>query len=478
VSDAVRRAVLIVGILAVVVGIAAAGGGSARVGAGADNGNRMTTASASGVTPAGVETSAWFCAGATGAGGDAQPAVLLTNPTARTVTGTITTVSTVGAPTVVPVTVPARTQIAVAPAPGVAGGSLASTVALHGGGVGVTQIVSGPLGFSSTACASTTAGHWYFADASTVQGDTLSLSLFNPTDTVAVVDVSFVTSTGVETPPAYQGIDVPGGSVEVENVADHVLNNPDVATIVTTLSGQVVAAELEAAGPAGSGGLSDVLGATTPATTWTFAQNTDVTTGDTVFHVFNPSGAPARVTVEIGLQQGAAEPLVLRVPAESVSVLDTRQLTRIPADTPFAVTFVSAGGIGIVVDRHVSSPPGAPQPAVGDVAGAAGGGVRWLLPAEYTPSTGVSALAVVDLGRAPVTVRLSVLSPTAGLVAVPSIGGQRVRSGTPLIISAAGGSPLGTEPMELVSSGPVAVELDAVTVGSPGVVVSPALPVG
>jgi len=483
-TDAARRAVLIVGVLAVVVGIAAAGGGArvgaggGRAGGGPGGGDRLAAASATGVTPAAAETSAWFCAGATGAGGDAQPALLLTNPTARTVTGTVTTVSTVGAPIAMPVTVPARSQIAVAPAPGVTGGSVASTVVLRGGGVGVTEIVSGPLGFSNTACASTTAGHWYFADASTVQGDTLSLSLFNPTETVAVVDVAFVTSTGLVAPPAYQGIDVPGGSLVVENVGDHVLNDPDVATTVTTLSGQVVAAELEAAGPAGSGGVSDVLGATTPATRWTFAQNTDVTNGGTVFHVLNPSSAPARVTVEIGLQQGAAEPLVLRVPAGAVAVLDTRQLTRIPGNTPFAVTFVSAGEVGIVVDRHVSSPPGAPQPTVGDVAGVAGGAVRWLLPAEYTPSTGVSALAVVDLGPTPVTVGLSVLSPTGGLVAVPGLGGQRVRSGTPLIISAAGGSPLGTVPMELVSSGPVAVELDAVPVGSPGVVVSPALAAG
>lgn len=474
-TDAVRRAVLVVGVLAVLVGIAVAGGGNdgGAVG-GPGAGGLSSSGSPTRVPTAGAETSAWFCAGATGAGGDAQPVMLLTNPTRRTVTGMVTTVSSVGAPTPTPVTVPARTEIAVAPAPGITGGSVASTVVLRGGGVGVTEVVSGPLGFSAAPCASTTASHWYFADASTVQGDTLSLSLFNPTGTVAVVDVSFVSSTGLVAPPAYQGIDVPGDSMVVENVGDHVQNDPDLATAVTALSGQVVAAELESAGPAGSGGPSDVLGATTPSTTWSFAQNTDVATGGTVFHVFNPSTATARVTVKIGLQQGAAEPLVMRVPAGSVSTLDTRQLTRIPGDTPFAVTFVAGGGVGIVVDRHVSSPAGAPAPETGDVAGVAGGAVRWLLPSEYPPSTGVSAFAVVDLNPAPVTVRLSVLSQ-AGLVPVPGFGSRRIRPGAPLIIGAGPGLALGTVPSELVASGPVAVEADAMPVGSPGVVVSPAL---
>jgi hypothetical protein len=510
-SDAMRRAVLIIGVLAILVGIGIADGttgGSAATGSSAGGAlssvsasTAATAASGTSVTPTGAESSAWFCAGSTGNGGNAGASMIITNPSPRAVTGTVTTVSTVG--TVVPMTVPvpAKTQLAVTPAAptaptttatanatastttaGPGESTEASTVVFSGGGVGVTQVVNGPLGFSQAPCASKTARHWYFADGSTATGDTLSLSLFNPTDTVSVVNVTFVSSTGVLAPPAYQGIDIPGGSLVTENIGDHVLNSPDVATEVAALSGQVVASELESAGPAGSGGPSVVLGATAPSRQWSFAQNTEVSNGSTVFHIFNPSTRTARVTVKIGLQQGAAEPLVLRVPGQSVSTLDTKRLTRIPVDTPFAVTFEAGGGAGIVVDRHGAAPagtasPGAGAPDVGDVAGVPGGARRWLVPGEYTPVTGVTALAVVDLNSEAVSVKLMTVS-ASGLVPVPGFGVRRVRSGLPLVVSPATGSPIGTVPLEIVASGPVAVEVDAGPAGSPGVIVTPALPLG
>jgi hypothetical protein len=474
-TDTARRALLIVGILAVIVGIGVADGGAGAVGGATTGGT--SPASSVAVPRSGAESSAWFCVGGTAGGGDGQATLLLTNPTPRPVTGTVTTVSTNSAAVALTVPVPARTETAVAPAPGSPGGSMASTVVFNGGGIGVSQVLSGPLGFTNAPCASTTASHWYFADGSTVAPDTLTLSLFNPTDTVAVVDVSFVVSTGLLAPPAYQGIDVPAGTLVTENIGDHVQNNPHVATMVTSLSGAVVAAELGAVGSAGKGGTSVVLGATTPSTTWSFAQNTDVTGGSTVFYVFNPSDRSARVMVKIGLEQGQAEPVVMDVPAGSVSTLDTAKLARLPVEVPFAMTFDSGGGVGIVVDREVIASPLAPPPEVGEVAGEAGGSLQWLVPAEYSPSTGVSTLAVMDLSRGPVTVRLSTVSPD-GLVPVPGFKDVRVRPGTPLDVTPGAGVALGTEPMEIVSSGPVAVELDAVPVGSPGVVVSPALPLG
>jgi Family of unknown function (DUF5719) len=474
-TDTARRTVLILGILAVIVGIAVADGGVGPVG-GATKG-RTPPASSMAVPRAGAESSAWFCVGGTAAGGDGQSTMLLTNPTPRPVTGTVTTVSTNAAAVAMTVPVPARTQTEVASPPGSAGGSEASTVVFNGGGIGVSQVLSGPLGFTNAPCASTTARQWYFADGSTAAGATLTLSLYNPTDTIAVVDVSFVVSTGLLAPPAYQGIDVPADTLVTENIGDHVQNNPHVATMVTSLSGAVVAAELGTVGPAGSGGPSVVLGATTPSTTWSFAQNTDVTSGSTVFYVFNPSDRSARVTVKIGLEQGQAEPVVMNVPAGSVSTLDTAKLARLPVDVPFALTFDAGGGVGIVVGREVIAPAGAPAPEVGEVAGVAGGSPRWLLPAEYSPSTGVSTLAVMDLNRSPVTVRLSALSPD-GLVPVPGFKDVRVKPGAPLVVTPGPGVALGIEPMEIVSSGPVAVEIDALPVGSPGVVVSPALPLG
>src|SRR5580658_4310627 len=154
-TDTARRTVLILGILAVIVGIAVADGGVGPVG-GATKG-RTPPASSMAVPRAGAESSAWFCVGGTAAGGDGQSTMLLTNPTPPPVTGTVTTVSTNAAAVAMTVPVPARTQTEVASPPGSAGGSEASTVVFNGGGIGVSQVLSGPLGFTNAPCASTTA---------------------------------------------------------------------------------------------------------------------------------------------------------------------------------------------------------------------------------------------------------------------------------------------------------------------------------
>jgi hypothetical protein len=519
VSDAARRAVLIAAVLAVLVGVGVTGSGAgsgATGGAGsatvagaegvkgqggstapvvaprpaglAESGVTETGVAATdvaetgvaetGVAPTGAESSAWFCAGGTGTGGAAQATVVLTNSTARTVSGTLTAVPSGGAARSVPVSVPAHGQIGVVPSQVVAGAMVAAAVVLGGGGVGVSQVVSGALGTSAASCASATATRWYFAGGSTGSGDTLSLALFNPASTTAVVDVSLVSATtGPSTPPAFQGIDVPARSLVIEDIGDQDIDDAVVATEVATLSGSVVAAELQSSGQPADGGSSVVLGATAAASLWSFAQNTDLTGGTNVFHVLNPSSSPVEVTVRLGLEQGAAEPLYIRMPPGSVTSLIAQNQTRIPTGTPYAVTFASTGGAGIVVARHVTAPSGASAPQQGDMAGVPGGADRWLLPAVPAPGAGVWALAVVDLNAAPVSVTVGTfvhgrLTPVAGL------GHRRVRFGTPLVVGPNPAPPVGTVPMVVLSSAPVALEFDTVPAGSPGVVVTPALPLG
>jgi len=240
---------------------------------------------------------------------------------------------------------------------------------LERGGVGVSQSRPGPW-IERRALRVDHRNHWYFADASTAQGDTL-LCRCSIRPTPRRLDVSFVSSHGVLAPPAYQGIEVPGDSMAVENVG---------STSRTTRHRHCVSTSRERWWPPNSSrpakretvGRRIVLGATTPTSTWSFAQKHDAPTGQTVFHVFNPNRRPVRVTVKIGLEQGAAEPLVMRIPPSSVASLDAQSVTRIPSGSTFAVTFISGPGAGIVVDRHVSSPAGAVAPATGRHDGSAG----------------------------------------------------------------------------------------------------------
>jgi hypothetical protein len=430
-----------------------------------------------------TESSAWFCAGGSGAQGGAPATIVLNNAGDRAVRGTLTAVPALaagaaqpspwaGAHTVV-LRVPADGQLTVGADQLGTTSLVAVAVVLDGGGVAVSQSVQSPLGWSTAPCAPSAATDWYFAHGATSQGGGLILSLFNPTATDAVVNVSLVSATaGYLAPAAYQGIDIAPGSFVTENIGDHLAADPDVATEVSTLSGAVVATELQSVGTPGDGGISLTLGSPATASRWVFPQNTGIPQGTVAFHVFNPTTTPAEVSVDIGLSQGAgAAPLAMRVPAQSLVTLSAQSQTRIPTGVTYALTFTSRA-TGIVVSREVAAPAGSPPgvPEVGTVAGVPGGSTHWLVPAAVAPGNAAWALAVVDLGRAPASVRVT--TPSGRALAGQPV--HRVTPGSPLVIGPNPGAPFGTAPFGVVADQPVAVELDALPAGAPGVVVVPA----
>ena len=125
---------------------------------------------------------------------------------------------------------------------------LASQVELDGGGVTVSELVDGPLGWAEAPCASTTSPAWYFASGSTSAGSSLYVFLFNPTSTEAVVDLTFATGQGVTKPQPFEDLVVAPGALVVVGVASYVQDQSSVATIV--------AGRFGAGGGRGTGGAS------------------------------------------------------------------------------------------------------------------------------------------------------------------------------------------------------------------------------
>ena len=135
------------------------------------------------VPPADATSSSAFCPAATGTA--AVATVYLTNSTTRAVAGIMTAVGPVGRHGSSPmvhrtVVVPPLGTAAVDPSTGLAKGSTASSFTFAGGGVVASQVVSGPLGWSTAPCASRTATQWAFAGGSTATGSSLALALFDP----------------------------------------------------------------------------------------------------------------------------------------------------------------------------------------------------------------------------------------------------------------------------------------------------------
>ena len=126
-----------------------------------------------------------------------------------------------------------------------ASGPQAATVTLS---AGVWRFPSGSspaYGWSVTSCASRSSASWYFPQGSTVAGNNVTLDLYDPSVTQAVVDIDVVTASGEVDPTDYQGVAVPAGGLVTEKLDAHATNDPEVATIVEAASGSVVAEELQ-----------------------------------------------------------------------------------------------------------------------------------------------------------------------------------------------------------------------------------------
>jgi Family of unknown function (DUF5719) len=433
-----------------------------------------------------AESSAWYCTGPSTAGGAAPGSLVLTDTTGKPVTATVTAVTDSGATGHTEVAVPARGAVAPSLPPLASGSWEAESVITSGGGVAVTQAVSGPLGWSQAPCQSTTSSQWYFASGSTAAADQLFISLFNPTSTPVVVDLTFVTPSGLVHPINYQGIVLPPGQVAVENVASEVQEMPNVSTIVATRTGRVVASAVqEIVGPGGtSGGLSLVPGVATPQPHWAIPQAQETAGDSSEIDIFNPGSTTESVVVRLRLPSGPLSPLTDKVLPGTTWALDTSGETRIPENETYATTIQATGGAGVVVSRSVGLPStDTPPPQAGVVLAVDGLSMGTPSSEWVVPPPGTSANPAVT-GAAPSY--LGLLNTSSGnetydASATTATGNHVVATGT----LAAGasvivyGSPLaaaGLDPIVVRATGPMAVSEEVAPSSGFGVVSLPGIP--
>ncbi|MGH9028659.1 MAG: hypothetical protein ACRDV4_03485, partial [Acidimicrobiales bacterium] len=167
-----------------------------------------------------------------------------------------------------------------------------------------------------------------------------------------------------------------------------------------------------------------------------------------------------------------AEPLRVKVQAHSVVGIDAENETRFPTGSPYSLTFSAPGDTGIVVDREIAVPPGSTAPQTGEVRATPGGSERLLVPSLAPPGSGVQSLAISDVTSRPVSVTVTDAQDGA---TEEGLSRRLVSPRQPLVVVPQPGSPVGSEPMVVSASGPVAVEVDAGPTGSQGLVVLPAL---
>ncbi len=429
-----------------------------------------------------AESSAWYCTGQSLASGLSPGFLVLTNTTAKSVTGAITAVSDGGAAVHAAVAVPAYGVVAPSlPSPS-SGSWEAQTVTLSGGGVAVSQAVHGSSGWSEAPCQSTMAATWYFAGGTTANADPLYVSLLNPTPTPVVVDLAFVTPSGAVHPINYQGIVLQAGQVQVINVASEVQNVSMVSTVVTTRTGRVVATEVQGFS-GGSGGLSLVPGASGPQAHWIIPQSQEVAGGSSAIDVFNPGTSVESVTVRLRLGSVPLAPLSARVAPGTTWELRTSSQTRIPDNATYSADIEATGGPGVVTARVVVLPASASSPQAGMAVAVDGLSSTPRTGAWVVPPPGPSANPVVS-GATP---HYLALVNTSGAVerysasAMTASGAHPIATGMVapgalVLVSGSALSAVGLNQIAVVADGPMAVSEDVSPSGGVGVVTMPGIP--
>jgi hypothetical protein len=343
-----------------------------------------------------AQSSSWYCTGGMGnENGTAISTVLLDNTTDKPVHGVEHIVSQTGTYKTEPVTVPRNSQLLTRPGRVVTPEWIATTVTMHGGGVTASLQVQGPSGWAITPCASLTSTSWYFASGATQTGDNLFLSLYNPTATLAVCDVTFYSNIGKQQPGPFEGLVLQPGAVVTKNVGLYVQNATQISTAVTAVNGTVVASELQIDKLTGLQGVSIHTGTPALVNHWSLASTTETPTGSNTLVIANPSTSASTVMVNIEAPSGPLLPFSHTIAAGGVWQLNFAKQHRIPSSIPLALTIAVTNGPGVVVDRLVQQSTTTPIP-------------EW---ANGTPEVGAQANASAHLVVVP-RLTLTIPGPT------------------------------------------------------------------
>ncbi len=456
-----------------------------RTGSGAARESQAAIAPVPVAAPARALSSSWFCAGATdnGTGSNQVSApgkVVIANSGPDAASGSVTLIPSSGASKTVPVRV--RPDSSASVTEHVPGGTpwIGAVVDMDAGSVAVSQEISSSPGWSATPCATAGSAAWYFATGFTMANAGVELSLLNPYPSESVVDLSFTTNQGLETPEEFQGLVVPGDGMLSVNLGDHLRRRQAIATTVTARTGRVVAWKTSwvlkpqpgavlAGTTAASSPLADpswpvpgvtaTLGISSPGTSWTWP---DGMAGNGVaeqYLIYNPGPNTADVRLSIGLAEGQAEPFDLSVGPYQVQAVVSEQQVRIPAGVAHSAVLVSTNGIPVVAERWISAGAPSAWEGIGELPGGQIAAGNWLVPDIRAGPYRHAVLVLYNPGAVPVQATVSSLRQ--GLrVAIPGLHPTKVAPGQRVALSINAYVPGLLTPLVVSATGPIYLESD------------------
>ena len=425
----------------------------------------------------GARSSAWFCTGATSAtDGAANGTVVVANAGNRRLAGSVTVVPSEGEPKQVALSVAASGRTVVRLLDVVTAPYVSALVELDGGEAVVELAASGPLGESATACASSASTTWYFAEGVTTRDAAEVITLFNPFPEDAIVDLVFTTEEGEVTPQALTGLSVRGRGMQAVNVGDHVQRRVQVSAQIMARAGRLVASRLQTFdGSDGRKGMSVGLGSAAPGDLWYFPEGFLGEGLTERFQLFNPGREEARTSLDLSLEQGQAEPIILTVPAQSRVTLNANEEARIPKGVAHAVTVRSTNDVPVVVERTTDAVAPAPRLGLAITAGARLATDRWVVAAGQADDSTEEWLVIQNPGDRSLRVTVTLLDEGVAVVP-PGLGAVDVAARSRRGIRLNDTVRKGPTSLLVTAPGPIVVERDAYKGRNLGTIMSPAIP--
>jgi hypothetical protein len=357
------------------------------------------------VPPADALSTAWYCAAGTAeAGGAADEWIDIANLSASRITATISVYpGDAGEPETRDVEIDAFERVSQRVATVVETPNPGVVVEVFGGPAIVEHELQAGNEIAMGPCSHEPSRRWYFAAGDTTRGAVQALELFNPFGDDAIVDITFVTSSGVQEPTELQGFVVSRHSKVVVPIQDLVQRQDRVATQVIARTGRIVAEQTRTFdGADGRVGLAVSLGAIDPRPEWTVpfgeAGNGVVST----IAIANFGTTPAQVEVSVLLpSEGVLAPETVDVPSRSVVHVDPA--TRVPPGSGYGAVVRAHGAAEVVAEGFLLDTAGT-TPGTADAIGAPAPARKWAF--AGTPRRTSSRITAVNRSTRPVTVEL------------------------------------------------------------------------
>jgi hypothetical protein len=254
----------------------------------------------------GSNSTALYCTGLSAASGSEPGHFTFLNTTGSTRKLNVQVVSDDDATSLTTLTLGPHIARTITPQNEVKGNNFAVAVQVNGGGVVGEEVTNAS---AEAPCVSAGVTSWFASGFDTTVGSTAHLSIYNPTATPAVFNISTYSPSGYSAPAPFQGLAVGAHDQTEINLGSEIVNTSNVGVRVRVLRGSIVVDGVQVSGSVASfaQGQSELTeSARFPA----------VTTANNALaqiRVTNPSGQPVNVVANVQVATFTVAPQDLTV---------------------------------------------------------------------------------------------------------------------------------------------------------------------